>query len=139
MHIARTAAGFGHETYAGGFDKGLRKKAKCPRESLFPVREPSLDKLRELVATGYTVIAMQEGGENPSSIHWTERMVLLVGKESGGIPEEYQPLVSRSVWIPMQGLVRCFNASDAAVMVMYEAMNQQYWRAKYGPRRELGV
>jgi tRNA G18 (ribose-2'-O)-methylase SpoU len=120
-HIARTAAGFGHACYAFGFDKHLFKKAKLPSGGAYPVREPSVEALRSLRDQGYLVVAMQEGGAHPAEIPWTEQMVLLVGRESDGIPEDYQPLVSLSTWIPMHSFLPCFNASDAAVIVMYEA------------------
>lgn len=120
-HIARTCEAFGHQLYARHFDNQHRRRARLPRESIYPVLPMDLPEVEKLAAAGWTIVALQEGGVRPDAFEWDERTILLVGRETGGIPLSWQHRIHHSIWIPMYGNVRCLNAADAAVIVMYEA------------------
>ena len=68
---------------------------------------------------GFTpVAALPEGGEDPRSVAG-DRLVILVGAEGSGLPEEVIAACETSVTIPSQAA--SLNAAVAASILLYEA------------------
>ncbi len=65
-----------------------------------------------------TVAAVPEGGERPGSFR-SEKLVVVVGAEGSGLPEEVVSTCSRRVTIP--ALAASLNAAVAASILLYEA------------------
>lgn len=60
-----------------------------------------------------------------TEVHYEEDCFLMFGKESGGIPEEILlENQERCVRIPMLDEIRSLNLSNAAAIVLYEALRQ---------------
>jgi TrmH family RNA methyltransferase len=70
----------------------------------------------------HTPIARRlQGGEHPSSL-LAEKLVIVVGAEGGGLPEEVVSACPRAVTIP--ALAASLNAAVAASILLYEAYNR---------------
>jgi tRNA G18 (ribose-2'-O)-methylase SpoU len=121
IHIARTAECFGFEFYSRFFDNQHRNRARVPKEELFPVSPADMANVQNWRSEGWQVYALQENGLPPDHICWAPKSVILVGRETGGIPNSWQDLVHQNIWIPLNGKTASLNAADAAVIVMYEA------------------
>jgi TrmH family RNA methyltransferase len=65
-----------------------------------------------------TVAALPRGGEPPASLPWG-RLVVAVGSEGAGLPEEVASACSSRVTIP--ALAASLNAAMAASILLYEA------------------
>lgn len=66
-----------------------------------------------------------KGPRSFSEVSYPERVFLLFGKETAGLPEEF--LAShpeRSIRIPMRNSLRCLNLSNAAAVGAYEVLRQ---------------
>ncbi|HJB15246.1 MAG TPA: tRNA (cytidine(34)-2'-O)-methyltransferase [Candidatus Blautia excrementipullorum] len=60
-----------------------------------------------------------------TEVHYEEDCFLMFGKESGGIPEEILlENQERCIRIPMLDEIRSLNLSNAAAIVLYEALRQ---------------
>ena len=63
--------------------------------------------------------------------HWDTRYragdILMVGRESAGVPSSVHAAATLSVRIPMQPAFRSLNVAIAAAMVMGEALRQLSW------------
>jgi TrmH family RNA methyltransferase len=78
--------------------------------------------LEEAKTSGFTpVAAVPQGGEHPSSL-LAEKLVIVVGAEGGGLPEEVVSACPRAVTIP--ALAASLNAAVAASILLYEAYNR---------------
>jgi TrmH family RNA methyltransferase len=79
----------------------------------------SLPFLEEVKSLGFTpVAAVSQGGENPSRLP-VEKLIIVVGAEGGGLPEEVVSACQGSVTIP--ALAASLNAAVAASILLYEA------------------
>jgi TrmH family RNA methyltransferase len=78
--------------------------------------------LEEAKTSGFTTVAgVPQGGERPASL-LAERLVIVVGAEGGGLPEEVVFACQRMVTIP--ALAASLNAAVAASILLYEAYNR---------------
>ena len=79
----------------------------------------TLSFLEEASASGFTpVAAVSQGGESPVLLS-AGKLVIVVGAEGGGLPEEVVSACQRSVTIP--ALAASLNAAVAASILLYEA------------------
>lgn len=82
----------------------------------------SLEFLEEARASGFTTTAaVPQGGERPSLLH-AKKLVIVVGAEGGGLPEEVVSACQKTVTIP--ALAASLNAAVAASILLYEAYNR---------------
>ena len=82
----------------------------------------SLPFLEEAQASGFTTTAaVPYGGERPSSLP-AEKLVIVVGAEGTGLPEEAISACKRQVTVP--ALAASLNAAVAASILLYEAYNR---------------
>ena len=68
-----------------------------------------------------TVAAMARGGEHPSTLT-AEKLVILVGAEGGGLPEEVISACAKTVTIPL--LAESLNVAVASSILLYEAYSR---------------
>ena len=79
----------------------------------------TLSFLEEASASGFTpVAAVSQGGESPVLLS-AGKLIIVVGAEGGGLPEEVVSACQRSVTIP--ALAASLNAAVAASILLYEA------------------
>ena len=82
----------------------------------------SLPFLEEAEASGFaTTAAVPYGGERPSSLP-AEKLVIVVGAEGAGLPEEVISACQQRVTIP--AFAASLNAAVAASILLYEAYNR---------------
>ena len=123
--IIRAAHAFGAGVVlsSGAADLYNPKTVRATMGSIFhaPVarelQTPSF--LEEASASGFTpVAAVSQGGESPVLLS-AGKLVIVVGAEGGGLPEEVVSACQRSVTIP--ALAASLNAAVAASILLYEA------------------
>ena len=126
--VVRTAHAFGTGVAlsTGTADLYNPKTVRATMGSIFhaPVAREikSLAFLAEAEASGFTTTAaVPEGGERPSSLP-TGKLIIVVGTEGDGLPEEVISACQQRVTIP--ALVASLNAAVAASILLYEAYNR---------------
>jgi TrmH family RNA methyltransferase len=126
--VIRTAHAFGAGVAlsTGTADLYNPKTVRATMGSIFHVtlaREVlSLPFLEEAEASSFTTTAaVPHGGERPSSLQ-AEKLVIVVGTEGAGLPEEVISACQQRVTIP--ALAASLNAAVAASILLYEAYNR---------------
>ncbi len=126
--VIRTAHAFGAGVALsmGTADLYNPKTVRATMGSIFhaPIAREviSLPFLEEAQASGFTTTAaVPYGGERPSSLP-AEKLVIVVGAEGTGLPEEAISACKRQVTVP--GLAASLNAAVAASILLYEAYNR---------------
>lgn len=61
----------------------------------------------------------------------TEPVAIIMGNEHGGVDAELLPLADGELYIPMYGMIRSFNVSVAAALILSEAARQRALAGKY--------
>ncbi len=120
---AAHAFGAGVALSSGTADLYNPKTVRATMGSIFhtPVARElqTLPFLEEAKASGFTpVAAVPQGGEKPSLLS-AEKLMIVVGAEGSGLPEEVESACQRSVTIP--ALAASLNAAVAASILLYEA------------------
>lgn len=77
--------------------------------------------------SGYTVVGIEQTTNNVklNEYKFTEKTVLVLGKEKEGIPAEIIQLMDVCVEIPQQGVVRSLNVHVTGAIVMWEYRRQR--------------
>lgn len=126
--VIRTAHAFaaGVALSTGTADLYNPKTVRATMGSIFhaPIAREvlSLPFLEEANAAGFTTTAaVPHGGERPSSLH-AEKLVIVVGMEGAGLPEEVISACKLQVTIP--AFAASLNAAVAASILLYEAYNR---------------
>jgi RNA methyltransferase, TrmH family len=126
--VIRTAHAFGAGVAlsTGTADLYNPKTVRATMGSIFhaPIAREvlSLPFLTEAEALGFgTTAAVPHGGERPSS-QPAEKLVVVVGAEGAGLPEEVISVCQQRVTIP--ALATSLNAAVAASILLYEAYNR---------------
>ena len=120
---AAHAFGAGVALSSGTADLYNPKTVRATMGSIFhaPVARElqTLSFIEEAKASGFTpVAAVPQGGENPSLMS-AEKLMIVVGAEGSGLPEEIVSACQRSVTIPV--LAASLNAAVAASILLHEA------------------
>jgi TrmH family RNA methyltransferase len=120
---AAHAFGAGVALSSGTADLYNPKTVRATMGSIFhaPVARElrTLPFIEEAKASDFTpVAAVSQSGENPSLLS-AEKLMIVVGAEGSGLPEEIVSACQRSVTIP--ALAASLNAAVAASILLYEA------------------
>ena len=102
------------------------RRAACSGADKWQPHEVGLPRLGFLKAMGYTVVGL-EIAHNSTRLGDTflpERMALVVGNESYGIPDEVLRECDIVVEIPQFGFVNCLNVTVATSIALYEWARQ---------------
>jgi TrmH family RNA methyltransferase len=84
--------------------------------------EETLERAR---SEGFTVIGVEDVGKRaPWEVDLTGRVLLVVGAEEHGIPEELLEACDETVRIPMQGFIRSYNLQVAVAVMAVERLRQ---------------
>jgi len=77
---------------------------------------------------GSRIILLSSRGKTPyTQFRFGENDILLLGRESAGVPHGVFEAIEHSVVIPIEAPLRSLNVAVAAAMVLGEAMRQVYW------------
>jgi TrmH family RNA methyltransferase len=120
---AAHAFGAGVALSTGTADLYNPKTVRATMGSIFhtPVARElqTLSVLKQASASGFTpVAAVSQGGEKPSLLS-ADKLIIVVGAEGGGLPEEVVSACQRSITIP--ALAASLNVAVAASILLYEA------------------
>lgn len=90
------------------------------------VHRTLLPPLRELKASGYRLVGLEQTGDSTSlfDYRFERRSVLVVGNERTGLEDELLRQLDDVVEIPVYGLPHAYNAATAASMALYEFCRQ---------------
>lgn len=131
-NIARTCACTGsslHLIRPLGFsleEKQLKRAGLDYWDKLDVFLYDSYEEFREKNPEARVFMATTKGPRTYAEVHYEPDDYLMFGKETAGIPEEI--LAANKKWcirIPMTAHLRSLNLSNAAAVVLYEALRQQ--------------
>ncbi|MFD2672228.1 TrmH family RNA methyltransferase [Marinicrinis sediminis] len=113
----------------GSVDVYSPKAIRSTMGSLFHLPVVEVD-LQEVIPAathrGIEVYSTSLDGESHCyEYDYTRPTWLVIGNEAQGVSDEVHALVSRQVWIPMQGQAESLNAAMAATILLFEAMRQR--------------
>ena len=80
--------------------------------------------IKELKEKGYWVIGTDMNGEKYKSIDYTGKIVIIIGNEGKGMSRLVKENCDFIASIPMRGKVNSLNASVAAALIIYEAVDK---------------
>lgn len=136
--IVRTADAVGimqmHSVVGDKEYRAFRGTAKGSHSWVRVVREPSVESaLHPLREQGYQVVAahLDESAVDFRDVDYTKPTALLLGAEKQGISAAARALTDIPVTIPMMGMVRSFNVSVAAGIILSEAQRQRQLAGLY--------
>jgi TrmH family RNA methyltransferase len=72
-----------------------------------------------------TIGAAAHGGADPTDTDFSRRVALVFGNESGGIPDDVDPIVDEQVTIPLHGSAESLNVGMAAAVLSFEVARQR--------------
>lgn len=91
------------------------------------VRQPDWDTFLAAMANRRIVLATTRVRRTYTDFDFHDDDILLVGRESAGVPEHVHDAVSHHVSIPMQPGTRSLNVAVATAMITGEALRQTAW------------
>ena len=106
--------------------KGLRRAGMDYLEHADITRHSSWDHFVKFVAgrEARIILLTTKSSESYLDIKYQESDIILMGRESAGVPDEVHEFASKRVLIPMKGDFRSINVATSAAMVLGEALRQ---------------
>jgi tRNA (cytidine/uridine-2'-O-)-methyltransferase len=105
-------------------DRRLRRSGMDYIAHAAIVRHSGWDAFRAARATDRLVLLTTQGAERLPDFRWQAQDVLLLGRESGGVPDPVHESVAARVRIPMRAGLRSLNVTHAAALALGEALRQ---------------
>lgn len=81
--------------------------------------------IQELKAKGVFILAADMGGQPAQSIDLDMPCAIVIGAEGSGVSEGVRKAADLIVSIPQKGAIQSLNASNAAAILLYEAVRQR--------------
>jgi RNA methyltransferase, TrmH family len=86
----------------------------------------ALSVVKRLAGWGITGVgAVAHNGETPAAIDLTQRVAVVLGSESHGLPAAVDEAVARRVTIPLHGRAESLNVGMAAAILAFEVARQR--------------
>ena len=106
-------------------------------DRFFPVVEASMtDALRAARVSGRRVVALETSGDaTPWQVDLSGPLIVLVGSETTGIPEDLLGEADDVVAIPVDGFIPSYNVQAAVGIILGEWMRQRTERRSTPSRR----
>ncbi|HUZ18128.1 MAG TPA: tRNA (uridine(34)/cytosine(34)/5-carboxymethylaminomethyluridine(34)-2'-O)-methyltransferase TrmL [Spirochaetia bacterium] len=134
-NIARTCAAVGarlHLIHPLGFstaDRYLKRAGLDYWELVEVVHHESLEAFQEMFRGRQILYASTKGSVCYADVRYEEECCLVFGKETAGLPEPVLRLNrEHCIRIPMRSEARSLNLSNAAAIVVFEALRQNSFR-----------
>lgn len=105
-------------------DRRIRRAAMDYFDLARPVRHASWAAFRRDRPAGRLVLLTTRGAETFPGVAFRPDDILLLGRESAGVPEEVHAAADVRLRIPLQKGARSLNVALAAAMVLSEALRQ---------------
>lgn len=115
----------------GTVDLYNQKVIRSTQGSLFhlPIVQvkDTAETIEQLKKRGWKVVATEGGGAKPHfKADLSGPVVILIGNEGAGLPDDVKDLADEVVSIPMPGKAESLNAAMAATVILYEAVRQRW-------------
>lgn len=81
--------------------------------------------ISELKEKGVFILAADMGGQVAASIDFDMPCAIVIGAEGSGVSEGVRKAADLTVSIPQKGAIQSLNASNAAAILLYEAVRQR--------------
>ena len=81
--------------------------------------------ISELKEKGVFILAADMGGQAAASIDFDMPCAIVIGAEGSGVSEGARKAADLTVSIPQKGAIQSLNASNAAAILLYEAVRQR--------------
>ena len=81
--------------------------------------------ISELKEKGVFILAADMGGQAAASIDFDMPCAIVIGAEGSGVSEGVRKAADVTVSIPQKGAIQSLNASNAAAILLYEAVRQR--------------
>lgn len=81
--------------------------------------------ISELKEKGVFILAADMGGQAADSIDFDMPCAIVIGAEGSGVSESVRKAADLTVSIPQKGAIQSLNASNAAAILLYEAVRQR--------------
>lgn len=81
--------------------------------------------ISELKEKGVFILAADMGGQAAASIDFDMPCAIVIGAEGSGVSEGVRKAADLTVSIPQKGAIQSLNASNAAAILLYEAVRQR--------------
>jgi tRNA (cytidine/uridine-2'-O-)-methyltransferase len=105
-------------------DKRIRRAAMDYYDLASIVRHASWDAFRRDKAPGRLVLLTTKGATNLQDARFQPDDILLLGRESAGVPDEVHKAADLRLRVPLKPGARSLNVALAAAMVLSEALRQ---------------
>ena len=105
-------------------DKRIRRAAMDYYDLARPVRHASWAAFRRERPPGRLVLLTTRGADPFPGVAFRPDAILLLGRESAGVPDEVHAAADLRLRIPLQAGARSLNVALAAAMVVSEALRQ---------------
>lgn len=91
------------------------------------VRQPDWAAFVAATAGRRLILATAHATQGYTGFAFSSDDIILVGRESAGVPDEVRQTAAQQVCIPMQPGTRSLNVAVATAMIVGEAMRQTAW------------
>jgi tRNA (guanosine-2'-O-)-methyltransferase len=111
-----------------------RKVSASARKWVESVRHATLDSLVAGLRTGKRQLLATSGSAAARPLadwDFTKPTAVIMGNEHRGVDKELAPHVDGELYIPMYGMIRSFNVSVAAAVILAEAARQRMLAGMY--------
>ena len=108
-------------------DRRLRRAGMDYLEGVALTRHASWDAYRAAAPTGRLILLTTRGEAPYTGFGFAPGDRLMVGRETGGVPEAVHAAADARLRIPMAPGLRSINVACAAAMVLGEALRQVEW------------
>ena len=105
-------------------DKRVRRTAMDYIDHVHVARHGSFEAFRETTASGRLVLLTTRADRSLYDWTFAPDDILLLGKESAGVPDEVRAACDVTVRIPIRPEVRSLNLATAAAIALAEALRQ---------------
>lgn len=105
-------------------DKRIRRAAMDYYDLACVVRHASWDAFRHERAPGRLILLTTKAADTFPKVGFHSDDILLLGRESAGVPQEVHEAADLRLRIPLQKGARSLNVALAATMVLSEALRQ---------------
>jgi len=105
-------------------DKGYRRAGMDYLDQANVTRHESWEAFLRDRAPGRIVVLTTKASERYTDLRFRSDDVLLLGRESAGVPEEVHTAADARLRIPLRAGLRSINVAQAAAMVLGEALRQ---------------
>jgi len=105
-------------------DRNLKRAGLDYLDSLDLTRHVSFDVFLRNKPEGRLLLATTKGATQYTAHNYSADDILLMGRESSGVPENVHDVVDESIYIPMEENMRSLNIALACAMITGEILRQ---------------